>query len=440
MSLARPSTGIIVAGKPRFLATLIFLLLFTGPPKFRFRDPESSVYGELDLSAIVQILVWAAAGIWTLWHIMRPGTAVIRHLRLRGIHPAGIAFVVVLGASTLVSLAPALTAFKVYQVLVLLLFCSVFVQRYGIDAGLDRLLLGNLLLCAAIGVALLFAPELVLFTSDTGAARLTGRGVAETGIVATFATILLLTTRRRVPKAVLLVLLGSLGALIFFSLMRTAYVVLGTFLILALIRRPEAKQLRLVLVLSGLMAAIALLVGLVPNLSEYRDPETLFTLSDRLGLWAHFIERTLAESPWLGMGFVSGVRVLGLEYNPELGSGHSIFFEAFVGAGLIGLVVFVWLFFRLSVDGAWMFFRRRDALSFGLASLLVAVLLFGLIGGELDSGQMGFTLWFLLAAIPSLRRQSLLYDRQARRASVLPALGPQGASTVTSGQSVRTRA
>ena len=113
-----------------------------------------------------------------------------------------------------------------------------------------------------------------------------------------------------------------------------------------------------------------------------------------------------------------------MEYHPRLGNGHSIFFEAFVGGGLIGLAMFIWLFLRLNLDAAWLFFHRKDSVSFAVVSLFMAVGLIGLIGGELDSGQVGFTFWFLVAALPYLRRQGR-HERRKRRVRIPSNLGPQ---------------
>ncbi|MCB7128703.1 MAG: hypothetical protein J3T61_04120, partial [Candidatus Brocadiales bacterium] len=91
--------------KPGFVASVFFLLLFTGPPKFRFRDAEASLYGELDFASIMQILIWGVVGAWTGWQFVRRWTRGIRPVRFRGVYSSAILFVLVLGASTFVSFA-----------------------------------------------------------------------------------------------------------------------------------------------------------------------------------------------------------------------------------------------------------------------------------------------------------------------------------------------
>jgi hypothetical protein len=94
-----------------------------------------------------------------------------------------------------------------------------------------------------------------------------------------------------------------------------------------------------------------------------------------------------------------------MEFNPELGTGHSIFFEAFVGGGLLALGAFLILTALLAWDAAWLFFRSRDRLAFAGSALFMAALLFGFIGGELDAGQLGFPFWMLVSLLPYLRRR-----------------------------------
>ncbi len=106
-----------------------------------------------------------------------------------------------------------------------------------------------------------------------------------------------------------------------------------------------------------------------------------------------------------------------MEYNPELGSGHSIFFEAFVGGGVLALAAFLVLFFLLARDAAWLFFRSRDRLSFAGVALFTAVFLIGLIGGELDAGQVGFTFWMLVSLLPYLRERARLEQATGLRSA-----------------------
>jgi O-antigen ligase len=392
--------------KPTGLASTLFLLLFTGPPKFRFRDPGASLSGELDFAAIIQIVVWIIAALWCTLHLFNrtpEGPKSFWHS-----YRAGIVFIFTLILSIFVSLAPLLTAFKAFQVIVMLMFCYLFTVRFGVTAGLNRLMISNLILCGLIAISAIVAPELILFDSETGAQRLTGRGIAEAGIVGSFAIILLVTLRPKMPKAVLAALTAGLVYFVFLTLMRSAYVVLVIFLVLVVLRLRITRQARHPVTLFVLILGVGIFYASSIDFSYYRDPESIYTLSDRVGLWTYYLEAVTRDAPLLGFGFVSGPRVLGLEYNPRLGSAHSLFFEALVGGGFIGLLAFLLVFFGLAKDAIWLFLKDKSKQSFAASALFLVVAVVGIIGGELDVGQIGFTFWYLVISLPVIRRVSPL--------------------------------
>jgi len=394
------------AAAPTWTASFLYVLLLSGPPRFRFRDPGASLYGELDLAVVVNIIVWAAAGVWLLSQIRKHLVGKRPPLRLTTTHKWALVFILALAASIPVSYAPAFSAFKVYQVCVLFGLGVVFVQRYGAGACYRRMMLGLVLLCTLIVFFYFVTPDMVQVESETGAPRLVGRAIAETGIVAALAILLVVCLSKKLLAPISLLGCVSLGVLLFYSLTRSAFLVVGVFTIMYLWKRyPGKRMLRPALLLSAGIAT-AILAGWNPTLSAYRDPETIWTLSDRAGLWSHFITRTLEDSPMLGFGFVAGPRALGIEFHPFLGSGHSIFFEAFVGGGVTALAAFVIVFGLMVRDAVWLFFRTRDRLSFAGVALFVAVFLIGLIGGELDAGQTGFTFWMLVSLLPYLRQRA----------------------------------
>jgi O-antigen ligase len=139
-----------------------------------------------------------------------------------------------------------------------------------------------------------------------------------------------------------------------------------------------------------------------------RDPETVFTLSGRLGLWAFLASATLTRSPWLGFGYLAGTRDLGMQYDLELGSGHSIFFDVFVGGGILSLAVFLVLVVILAVKAVKLLREKTDAISFAVGSVFLVVLLFALIGEDIDSSPFGFTFWALVTMLPLLGSRAAL--------------------------------
>jgi hypothetical protein len=59
-----PSTR--VAHTANWFDSLLFLALMSGPPKFRDRDPHTSIDEAIDLVAVVHLVVWACGGLRVL--------------------------------------------------------------------------------------------------------------------------------------------------------------------------------------------------------------------------------------------------------------------------------------------------------------------------------------------------------------------------------------
>jgi hypothetical protein len=384
---------------PSPLAVMLFVLLFSGPPKFRYRDPLASLYGEVDFAIVANVAVWIIAGFWVAYQIWLIYAGQRPRLKFWFGHKVALGVIFLLAASTLVSLSAPVTAFKVYQVLVEFLFTVIFIEWYGIERCLDLMLTTCILLGCAIAVAAALAPDLVLEASESGFPRLRGQGIADTGIVATFAIILLFCRRRAIAKPFFLMLTAFCGALLFFSLERNAWLTVCVFFTITLLKKPKIATMRWIY-LFWIVAAVALALGLGSWMIELRDTESLYTLSARTGLWAYFIAETLSTSPWLGLGYVAGARDLGMNYEYQLGSGHSIFFDVFVGGGLLSLTVFLLLFIQLSFMAYKLLRRRPDAVSFAVCSLFLAVLIPGLVGGDIDTSPSGFTFWSLVTILP----------------------------------------
>lgn len=391
--------------RPTWYASLLFLLLFSGPPKFRFRDAADSLYGEIDLAIAVSVVVWTLGGMWVTYQLL--GILSKRRPRLRLWCPQKLAIVVItlLAASTLVSVSPELTAFKVYQILVAFLFGLISVEWYGIDYCLDRFFLCSTLLCALITIFLVVDPDLVLFTSETGFPRLRGMGIADTGMIATFCIILLWTTKRQIPKALFWLLATFFGTLLFFSLARTAWIAVCVFFGIALVKRPNIRSLPPVY-LVWLAGAVALGTGLYSKIGELRNPESIYNLSDRVGLWAYLSSVTLTQSPWLGLGYLAGTREYGMQYDALLGAGHSVFFEVFVGGGILAASAFLLLFVMLAIQVRKLLHDRNDTITFAACTLFLAMFVLGVVGGDIDSSPYGFMFWCIVTMVPFLNNRS----------------------------------
>src|SRR5438552_2480440 len=198
---------------PGAWASILFVLIFSGPPTLRVRDPAASIRGDVDYVVLFHLLVWGLAGAWVCHQVVFRRLVERRTvLQLWVPQKIGLVLVICLGASAFVSPGFALTLFKVYQILVMLLFSLLFVQRYGIEACLHRLFVGSALLVIAVAVSAIIAPD-VLWAGS----RLRGDLIAPAGDISVFLLILLCNNRRRLPTMWFLILFTLSVVLLIFS-------------------------------------------------------------------------------------------------------------------------------------------------------------------------------------------------------------------------------
>jgi len=407
----------------------LLFVLFSGPPTFRVRDSDASLYGEIDIAIVVQLLVWALAGVWVAYRLYRLNA--IRTFTISKAHLIAVVLIVLLGCSTFVSLAPPLTAVKVYQMAVEFLFTWLFVERYGYEKTLTRIFWASAILCIAIAIGALVAPEFVSDISETGSFRLRG-GIAGTNSVSAFALILLIALYRR--RAALFGAMAFLFLVIlqFLALTRASWLGLAAVFVIAAIKKPQIRGLKWVYA-SMLFGVIALLAGGLGQINKFRDPDSVYDLSDRLGLWTYMSDAVLSQSPWFGLGYTAATRQLGLEFHPDLGSGHSIFFDVFIGGGIISLIVFLLIFCALSIYVAKLLRSTDNAYCFAACGLFIYVLIMGSVGESIDTGPFGFTFWVLISLLPllvnkvateaGLARSNKSFVRVRRRRQLRPDFG-----------------
>ncbi|HEV2197417.1 MAG TPA: O-antigen ligase family protein [Candidatus Acidoferrum sp.] len=383
--------------RPSWTMSILFLLLFSGPPRFRYRDPTASLEGKIDPVVVFQVAVWLIAGIWLLVYFMNAKRR--RALRWGLLQKISALFVLLIGFSVAASVAPSLTAFKVFQVLVVMLFTFVFVERYGTARYLDELFWCSVIMCGAVALCAFIAPDLVTDISEMGATRLRGELIADTGVVSMLAVLLLLGWMRRLWKPLFLILLLLCFSLLILSLARWAYIAVLAFAVLAVSKRSGSKGARWIGagILTGF--SVFLVSGGMNTLAEFRDPASVSTLSDRLGLWAYLSDITMSSAPWAGLGYYSASRLYGPEYNPGLGTAHSMFVEAFVGAGWPALVVLVLLCVLLGVYAVKALGRNNADYSMIVAALVFGVVLGGAVGAPIESGPLAVAFWGLVTVV-----------------------------------------
>jgi O-antigen ligase len=139
-----------------------------------------------------------------------------------------------------------------------------------------------------------------------------------------------------------------------------------------------------------------------------REPESITTMSDRIPLWQYLTSTVMREAPLTGLGYYAASRVYAPEYNPGLGTAHSVFFEVLVGGGILGAVLYVVL------CGSLIWFAMRllslasgQPTAVAAAGLLSAALVMGVTSSEaMHAGPLGFTFWSTTALLPGLLREA----------------------------------
>jgi hypothetical protein len=402
--------------KPRILETLLFLALLSGPPALRVRDPSASLSGDADWSVLLNAAVWALGAFWVFLNL---GGYVLKAKSLPRfdlLYLLAFLLAFCLYLSTLSSLVPILTFYRVSQILIVILFGFFWARRFGIDSTLRHLLGGYLMLSIAIAVAAFVAPDLV-YASGTiesvyGTAntdpdrglRLRGDSIANTGSVAAMGLVLLLSypfvIRRR---TIFLSMLALEVVLLALAQTRASFAVVFMFLLLALIRFPRTTPLRAFLYFIAAIIPI-LAFKWLPTVLDYllRDQEeSVGTLSDRLPLWQYIVSEVLERSPWTGVGLYAN-RSIASEYNPGLGTSHSAFVEIFSGGGILAFSVFVLIL------GIELFLALKLLLIFGdnpktfaVVNLFFSTIMIGITSEEMViSSPTSFTFWIMLSLLP----------------------------------------
>ncbi|WP_353063674.1 hypothetical protein RBB77_20815 [Tunturibacter psychrotolerans] len=361
----------------------------------------------LDWVILLQVIVWGVAGCWlfldTSYQTKPQATA---QFRLSNLQILSIILIGLLGVSVFFSEAPVFSAFKVYQLGVMVAFIMRFTGRFGIAETLHNLFLGCGILTIADIAAAFLMPDLVFVQSDFESTRFRGDLIAQTGTVSVIGLILLLTIKSDLPRKKFIFWAIIFGGVLVFSLTRTSYLILLAFLILAVLRRPPIPVLRKTATLA-LLTLPFIADSLITALNAQRKIEDLLTISGRLELWTHLIEITVEKGPWLGLGYVAVSRIYGPEINPGLGTAHSAFIEIYSGGGLVSLVAFLLIWAVLGWGIFKLYLSRPGKTGFAVVGLFCAALFLNAVGGELQAEPAGFCFWCVVAAAVYLPFENL---------------------------------
>jgi len=417
-----------VFGRPHLVEIALFLILLSGPPHFRERDGLASVRGELDLATLLDIGLWLLGALWVFYQLHGRLLSDHRLLRLHWIQVLALTFVATLTTSVLLSSAVFLSAYKVFQMWVMLLFGMMWTLKYGVLSTLRTLLGGYLLLAIIIILTYVLDPQLVtrttwLSTSQTES-RLLGSSVGNSGVLSLMGLILLLTLPlpKRVPR---LFLLGGVGLLLFLFIearTRSAYAAALLYMLFLVFIHPGVRRLRLFRRVLFALSPVAIM-AIVP-ITEWvvREPDSVYTLSGRTQVWGYLVQLVFQHSPIVGMGFNSE-RVFTLSNTSLNGiSSHNVYLSVFFGGGLVSLGMLILLLAGLTIVTVRLVLHQRDQpAAYAVAGLLIVALAVGLVSENgVLAGAEGFTFFMLISMISVLAAQSPAVSSRVARSGILP--------------------
>jgi O-antigen ligase len=242
-----------------------------------------------------------------------------------------------------------------------------------------------------------------------GQTRVVGNHLADLGEVAAIGLVFCLSSMPRLREPIFWGALSLFSGLLVASRTRSVYIALLSFLMIGFTRGRGLRVRQLIVPLVALGFGLFVMDAMTST-TEFlvRDPESVRTMSDRIPLWQHLTSTVMREAPLTGLGYYAASRVYAPEYNPGLGSAHSVFFEVLVGGGILGAALYlvlcgslVWFAVRLLSLAS----GRPSAVA--AAGLLSVALLIGVVSeSALHAGPLGFAFWSTTAVLPALWREA----------------------------------
>lgn len=409
---------------PTWTDSLLFLALMSGPPKFRDRDPMASLTGSIDAVVLLHIVVW---GLGALWVLTRLYSSLVRRGILPAVTPSqmiGVLLIAALSLSAYHSPGVLLTVFTLAQFAVMIGFTWLFLNRYGPTTYLRHLFAGVCVLAAMLIGSLLLDPSVAI--TETMMRRFPGYHISSTGTgaVAGIGLIFCLSNVPRLSPVRFWGLVGLFALLLAASRMRTAYVGIMIYLLIGSVFGKGLRVRQFVGVLTALFVGL-LALEVASRTTDYivRETKTIDTLSDRVPLWAYLTETVVRDEPLIGLGYFAATRVLGPNYNEDLGTAHSVFFEVLVGGGIVSAVLYLILCGSLSSYAVRLLqLGSGQAEAVAVVGLFVFSLVVGITSTEaLHPGVVGFAFWSMPTLLPRMCRQA------AARAVVATRRRPAGA-------------
>jgi O-antigen ligase len=385
--------------QPTIFESFLFFALFSGPPRLRSRDPLASFAGIIDWAVILNVVVWVIGALWVFHKLNGYYMFNKSELHFGLFQKLALLCVIAFSLSILKSAMPVLTAYKSFQILVMVLFTFIWLSQFGPDSTIHHIFYSIVMLCILIIIFALFLPKLV-FSGQ----RLMGGVVTSTGYVASMGLILLLSYPIILSRSVFTLLLCIFIILLIISLTRSAYAATFLFLILTIIRYPKVNALRRLLLIALLSVIIMFAFHFTSQVEKWiiREPQSIESLSGRIPLWQYTISETLKWSPWLGLGLYAN-RPIVLRVNPHLGTSHSALVEVVSGTGIVGLVAFSLLFLSLGILSTRLYVSQgKRPEVFALVSIMGCAIIIGLVSEEMIiASPTAFVFWALCSLLPA---------------------------------------
>jgi len=335
---------------PGWFLSLLFLLMLSGPPKFRQRDVLAVVDQPVDFAAGVEIAVWLLGAALVFWLFTRRA-AKDHDTKVYHFLPSSmrwfLVYALIAGLSSFYSLFPPLSAYRAFQLVVATyLIAALYGGKAGsfdLHEGLRLVYILSVLLILLQAVMYMINPYLVGSDYATGY-RFHGGTTSDYGTSALVLGILFLSNALTRPEQFKRALnwILYIGTWMLILLTKTRITMIsGVAIFLLVVLLIKGMSIRSILFLTlPVLAIIFLNVQSPVEQVLLREGEGLQTWSGRLPVWEYLWDEFL-KSPLFGYGFLAGSRMI-LPYFPEtLASAHSALFEALVGVGLVGLAPLV---------------------------------------------------------------------------------------------------
>jgi hypothetical protein len=263
--------------RARFVDSLVFFLLLSGPPKLRARDPTAALRAELDWAVLLQLAIWATGALWLFLRLYP--IVVERGLLPRVWPPQIFGGMLLVGLFSSVWIAPGVapTLYVLSQFSIMIGFSWVFVRSYGPEVYLRHLFWGYVILACAVFVAWMVMPELVMRRD-----RLRGDMIAPAGAVTALALVVWLSGMVRLTRRTALFIGGLLLVVLAVSQHRTSFAAFMLFPLLAWTFRCPSPIKRATPLIAGLIIVTAM-IDFMPAVQQHivREEHPALDLPDR---------------------------------------------------------------------------------------------------------------------------------------------------------------